>query len=107
MSIEVRIQIVLLISKYQSETQVIQQMKKQVLVNLPSTHTIKVIYSKFVKCGSVHDIHRLSRLLCSDNVIKEIDDCISKHTDTSTIKMSKIMNISHMTVPNVLKKNYI
>jgi len=43
LSIEVGIQIVLLIIiiKYQSETQILRQLKKQELVNLPSTHTIK------------------------------------------------------------------
>ena len=68
--------------KYQSETQVLRQLKNQGLVHLPSTHTIKIIYSKFVKCGSVHDMHRSGLPFCCHKVIKQINDSISKHPDT-------------------------
>ena len=40
---------------------------------------------------------------CSDKVIKEIEDGVSMHPGTSTRKMSKIINVSHMTLSNVLK----
>ena len=93
--------------KYQSKTQVLRQLKKQGLVNLSSTNNIKAIYFKFEKCDSVHDTHCSGHPSCSDKVIKEINDYISKHPDTSPRKISKIMNESHMTDRNVLKNKQV
>ena len=62
---------------------------------------MRVIYSKVLLSGFSYS----SGLpLYNDEVIETIDDVITKQLDTSTRKISKILNLCHVTMRNVLKK---
>ena len=105
LSLETRIQIVVVICKYQSKIQVRRELRKQGLINVPSRPTINGIYSKLLQCGSVHDILRSGRPLCSTKIIEKIKNLISSEPDTSTRKISKMVKVCHITVCNILKNH--
>jgi len=52
LSLEKQIQIAVLMCKYQYKIKAHRELRKQRLINVPSTPTINGIYSKFLQCGS-------------------------------------------------------
>ena len=64
-SSEIKIQVVILMKKYESPVMVIDQLQRRGTINVPEMHPITSIYHQFVETGSARDLTHTGRSLTS------------------------------------------
>ena len=99
---EDRVNIVLLMAKYESPTLVERHLKKEGASTIPTHKTMRSIFDKFIETGSVVDAPRCGRPRRSDEKIEEIKDIFEENPSTSIRQAAAIADTSFTTVTNVL-----
>lgn len=102
LSTETKIQIVVLMAKFQSKTQVMRELKKLNVPDMPSSlETIVNVYNKFLIHGTVHDLPKSGR--SSSDISKAILDVVNDHQIHSCREISNIVGISKSVVHRSLR----
>lgn len=105
LTVEDRIQVVLLMAKFESTTLVERHMKNEGVSNIPTHKTMRAIFSKFRETGSVLDAPRSGRPRRSDEKIMEISDIYDENPSTSIRQAAAISDTSYSTVWSVLHED--
>mgnify|MGYP002385373932 CR=1 FL=1 len=88
-SLDTKIQIVILMSKFESPIAVIRELQRQGVSEIPERHTISRIYQKFLQTGSVEDIKPPGRPTTIDETkIKQVEEALI------TMPMNTVRNIA-------------
>ena len=111
-TIQERVRIVILMAKYESVTAVKRQLTKEEFQHKPTDQTIRLLYKKFLKTGSVEDKVRSGRPNSSvnpENAQKVVAILEDKENFYSVPAISNMLDISIGSTFTILHKmrNYI
>lgn len=94
-SLDTKIQIVILMWKFESPIAVIRELQRQGVSEIPEGHTLSRIYQKFLRTGSVEDVK-----------IKEVEGALVTITMNTVRNIARERNISknqsHRIMPNII-----
>ena len=104
MDIELRIRIVLLMAKFESQSAVLRVLKSEGIENLPSITAISNLYEKFCQFGTVLDLPKSGRPKISDEESTEPIRQIMEIAPKSTLSaISAATGINTVTISRRLK----
>src|ERR1043165_3014910 len=107
LSTKERIEIVILMAKYDSPTIVIRKCKKArwCPTRIPTRKTILIIYNKFRETGSVEDRSKSRRPFVKDPQTIQITEYFDENLSSSIRQASQNLSISDGKIQSVLKQS--
>ena len=93
--LKTKIQIVILMAKFESPMMVICKLQWQEAAEIPERHTITSIHQRFLEIGSPEDCISSGRpSTITDDIIKEVEEALNREPQTSVRKIDRQMHIS-------------
>jgi len=106
MDIQLRIQIVLLMAKFESPITVLRQLKHGGHKDIPTTQYIGKLYAKFCQFGTVLDLEKSGKpKICDENSTNPIREILENNPKTTISSICGQTNLSRGTVHNRIKDN--
>ena len=103
-SLETRIQVVVLMAKFESPVMVIRELQRQEVTHIPERHTITSIYQKFLDTGSVQDISPPGRpTAITEDKINEVEQALSMQAVNSVRNVAQETNISKSQAHRIMR----
>jgi hypothetical protein len=102
LSLQQRVQIVLLMARLDSVTAVQRELRKEGIKDVPSDNTIRSLFQKFVDTGNVSDLPRSGRPTISNETVEDTRLLFDAAPSTSLRSASHILNVSATSVHKIL-----
>jgi len=103
LSVQQRVEIVLLMAKLESVTSVRRTLQGKNWKSIPSENTIRNVFSKFKETGTVHNLPKQGRPSLDEETIEEINKCFADKPASSLRNIANKVGCSFKTVHNVAK----
>ena len=102
-TINLKIRVVVLMAKMESATTVQRALRREKFAKVPSIPTIRNIYNRFCKTGSVADLPRSGRpKLCNENDTEHIKEIVDAKPKSTLSEISSIVGRSRTSIFRVL-----
>ena len=93
--LEVKVQVVVLMAKFESPVMVIRELQRQGITNIPTRQTISSIYQKFLDTGSVQNVNPPGRpSTITEDKIDEVEQALTMQPMNSVRNIARETNIS-------------
>ena len=102
-STQERVEIVLLMAKFNSYTTVRRELQKQKWSQIPTEKTVKTIFSKFKETGFILDVPKAGRPSLDEEKTKEIIKFFKENPATSVRAGAIELDCSHTTVYKAIR----
>lgn len=102
-SVDLKIQIVLLMAKFDSATQVTRELKKRKFLDVPACSTIKRIFERFIETGLLTDRPRCGRPSIKGDIISLVEEITTINPLKSTRKIADEVGASHTLIHQVMR----
>ena len=103
-SLETKIQVVILMAKYESPIMVIRELQRRGKTNIPERHSITSIYQKFLKTGSVIDRARTGRpSTITKAKVQEVQQILDNESVNSVRSVARKANISKYQAHQIMR----
>lgn len=107
-SLETKIQVVVLMAKFESPEVVIRELQRQEATEIPESHIITAIYQKFRKTGSVQDVSPPGRITVIDeDKVNEVEQALTTEPINTVSNIGRETSISksqaHRTMCDIIK----
>ena len=94
-SLETKIQVVILMAKYESPVMVIRELQRRGTTNIPERHAITSIYQKFLETGLVGDrVHTGRPSTIIEDKTQEIQQILDNEPENSVRNVAREANVS-------------
>lgn len=102
--LETRIQVVILMAKFESPIMVIRELQRREATDIPNRHSITAIYEKFLETGSVHDKVRSGRpSTITEDKIQEVEEILEKEPVNSVRSVARDATISSYQAHRIMR----
>ena len=88
-SLETKIQVVILMAKYESPVMVIRELQRRGTTNISERHAITSIYQKFLETGSVGDRAHTGRPTITEDKVQEIQQILDNEPVNSVRSVAR------------------
>ncbi|CAF0957579.1 unnamed protein product [Didymodactylos carnosus] len=103
-SLETKIQVVILMAKYESPVMVIRELRHRGTTNIPERHTVTSIYQKFLETGSVGDHAHTGRpSTITEDKVQEIQQILDDEPMNSVRTVTREANISKYQTHQIMR----
>ncbi len=103
-TLKTRIQIVVLMSKFESPIRVILELQRREATEIPERHTISAIYQKFIDIGSVEDIKSPGRpTTITEDKINEVEEALVTMPVNTVRNIARETNISKRQAHRIMR----
>jgi hypothetical protein len=103
-SLETRIQIVLLMAKFESPIMVIRELQRREATDIPNRHSITAIYEKFLETGSVQDKIRTGRpSTITEEKIQEVEEILEVEPVNNVTSVAQDANITRYKAHRIMR----
>ena len=103
-SLETKIQVVILMAKYESPVMVIRELQRRGTTNISERHAITSIYQNFLETGSVEDrAHTGRSSTITEDKIQEIQQILDNEPVNSVRSVSREANVSRYQAHQIMR----
>ena len=107
-SLETKIQVVILMGKYESPVMVIRELQRRGTTNILERHPIASIYQKFLETGSVGDRAHTGRpSTITEDKVQEIQQILDNKPANSVRSVAREANVQISSTSNNARFNWI
>lgn len=103
-SLETKIQVVVLMAKFESPIMVIRELQRRETADIPLRHAITAIYKKFLETGSVEDYAHTGRpSTITEEKVQKVQDVLDSEPVNSIRNVAREANISRYQAHRIMR----
>ena len=102
--LEVKVQVVVLMAKFESPVMVIRELQRQGITDIPTRQTISSIYQKFLDTGSVQNVNPPGRpSTITEDKIDEVEQALTMQPMNSVRNIARVTDISKSQAHRIMR----